>query len=408
MFAPWDLGPTVAITAWTLTAFSTLVVGVRFGCRLWVVGRLKLYDYIMMLAVLCAWGLCVANHYQLETGTGQQMRSTEGSEGYPELTPEMMKWLEGYLATGARAWFAYRISYVVCLGLIKISILVFYLSFATSRVFKNLVIITLVVVSLFTVVTGFFNGFECPQDPGLTLSHRIFDPVLSQGCYKRHILYYAQAGFNIFSDIVILVLPMPSLLKLRMPTLKRCCLIAVFSLGLIVPIASALRIWALVIWGESQSDPKGQYNGAYMLFWSQVEINTAIVCASAPSLQPIFRCVFGRLVSYRMRSAYYYYGDGEGGATMAQRDAQPSRTADTCVESLGEPPSAYKVQKRASIEMDQVIREADDEEQLKDRIRHFASRSSLGSASTRQNDWPLVESNQQNTPQQPKEVWSYG
>lgn len=89
MFAPYDLRPTILITAFTLTGVSTLVVAgrsvsrrtqnyysclqvLRLYCRISVVGRLKLYDYIMLIALLLTWGLCVCNHYQLMFGSGAQ------------------------------------------------------------------------------------------------------------------------------------------------------------------------------------------------------------------------------------------------------------------------------------------------------------------------------------------------
>jgi len=42
---------------------------------------------------------------------------------------------------------------------------------------------------------------------------------------------------------------------------------------------------------------------------SQVEINTAIICASAPSIQPLFKRILNRILGFRQsRSPYYYYG----------------------------------------------------------------------------------------------------
>jgi hypothetical protein len=134
------------------------------------------------------------------------------------------------------------------LGLIKLSILIFYLTFATDSTFRNLVKIWIGLITGFTVITGFFNGFECPTDPSITLTTKIFEHYYASKCLNREAMYFAQAGFNIISDAVILVLPLPSLLQLRMPTLKKVSLLGVFSVGLLVPIASALRIWGLYLW----------------------------------------------------------------------------------------------------------------------------------------------------------------
>jgi hypothetical protein len=273
------------------------------------------------------------------------------------------------------------------------SILVFYLSFATSRTFRHLVIITMVVVALFTVVTGFLNGFECPHEPSMTLDERIFDPNLAAKCLKRPILYYCQAAFNILSDTWILFLPMPSLLQLRMASAKRWSVIAVFSVGLLVPIASAFRIWGLVVWATATTEPR--YKGGYMLFWSQVEVNTAIICASMPSLQPLFKRVVGLLLSYRTHSAYYYYG--EGPPTIQHNPGRITHATYTC--SVEAPSSTYQATKREGEDTGNelvVIKETDEEEQIWDRDRHFASQSSL------------TDTHDRRTPERPKEILSYG
>ena len=132
--------------------------------------------------------------------------------------------------------------------MIKLSILIFYLTFATDSTFRNLVKITIGLVTGFTVITGFFNGFECPTDPSITVTTKIFEPYYASKCLDRQAMYWAQGGFNIISDAFILVLPLPCLLQLRMPTFKKATLLGVFSAGLLVPIASALRIWAIYLW----------------------------------------------------------------------------------------------------------------------------------------------------------------
>jgi hypothetical protein len=129
--------------------------------------------------------------------------------------------------------------------LIKLSILIFYLTFATETTFRNLVKITIGLVAGFTVITGFFNGFECPTDPSVTLTTKIFQNYYASKCLNRQTMYFSQAAFNIASDAFILVLPLPSLMQLRMPTLKKASLLGVFSAGLLVPIASGLRMYEI-------------------------------------------------------------------------------------------------------------------------------------------------------------------
>ncbi|KAF2707870.1 hypothetical protein K504DRAFT_504087 [Pleomassaria siparia CBS 279.74] len=334
MFAPWDLGPTVEIAAYSLTGFSTAVVAVRFYCRFWVVGKLKNYDYIMFAALISTWGLCVVNHFQLKFGTGQHAKA----ESVP---PEVTRTL---LLGAARSWYAYQMVYILALTLVKFSILLFYLTIATQRTFRVLTMISIAVVAITSITMITLNAFECPKHPSFALTPGIFTSREENGCIALDTLYFSQAGVNIFTDTAILILPMPILVKLRMPRLKRFSLLAVFGVGLLVPIASGLRIWSLWLW--TRSGALSRYNGGYILFFGQVEINTAIVCASAPSLQPLFRRIFGELSRFqRTHSPYYYYGGHRTITEIHQGQIRPAADFDP-VSVLITPDSAYLPVKR--------------------------------------------------------------
>ncbi|KAF2008057.1 hypothetical protein P154DRAFT_14827 [Amniculicola lignicola CBS 123094] len=389
MFAPQDLGPTVEATAYSLTALSTIVVAVRFYCRIWVVGKLKLYDFIMLAAVVCTWGLCVVNHYQLYFGSGEHPRPKN-------VPPASLGFIEHRLWGSARSWYAYQIMYLGDLGLIKLSILVFYLSIATTRTFRVMVHITIAIVSIFTVVMIFLNAFECPKDPGMAVTPAIFRQR-KQECFDLPTLYFSQAGFNIASDTIILLLPMPILIKLRMPKARRFALLLVFSAGIVAPVASSLRTWGLYVWNHTPKS--GRYNGAYVLFWTQVELNTAIICASVPSLQPLFKRVFGEISRFR-RSTYYYYDNGP--SAMVETIGSPRRgnasTDPLSVVDTIQPPNGPSKQNFADeSEHDFVIvQDLGDEEEIRSRVLFFASGRSS------------AQSYPPKSPQRPREMLSSG
>ncbi|KAF2020193.1 hypothetical protein BU24DRAFT_135184 [Aaosphaeria arxii CBS 175.79] len=388
MFAPNDLGPTVIITAYTLTSVSTLIVGLRFYCRIWVVGKFKSYDYIMLLALICTWATCVNNHLQMHYGTGQQSPPPPPpGVAIKPFPPEVLKVIREMQLGSARTWYAYQILYLADLGIIKFSVLFFYLSIATQRTFRVLSYASLIVTALATFALIAVNAFECPQDLSLALRPDIFLKRKEWGCFDLAPIYYAAAAFNIFSDAFILVLPLPLLLKLRMHTLKRVSLLLLFSIGILVPIASGIRLWSIFLWHGSKTE--GRYYGAYVIFWSQVEVNVAIMCASAPSLQPLVKRIFGEVARHRSHSAYYYYGGGSHNMseiTPPRRGtlSNPDSTMD--LESLPETyqPDRHRVKDNITephIDRDVVsVREMTEEEVLRDRVRRFAShRSSMQS-----------------------------
>jgi hypothetical protein len=173
--------------------------------------------------------------------------------------------MNAILSGSAASWYAYHIGYLLTLALVKLSILVFYLSFATRRTFRILVHILIVVVSVFSVGMILFNALQCPRNPKYALSAA---SLLNRGaghCFDLRVVLYFQAGFHMASDLLILVLPLPLLFRLRMDNIKRWSLVAVFAAGLLVPIASGIRIWALSLWAESGKMER--YSGGYVIFW---------------------------------------------------------------------------------------------------------------------------------------------
>lgn len=246
------------------------------------------------------------------------------------------------------------------------------------------------------------NAFECPRKPSLVFEPEIFVMREQWHCFNLTALYFSQSALNIFSDLFILVLPLPTLVKLHMPTIKRICLLIVFSVGLLVPIAASFRLWILYLWHDAPLD-LSRYYGGYILFWDAVELNTAIICASAPSLQPLFRRAFGELRALsRDRSAYYYYGDDRGGTIMTQTTLarRGSRRLDQEIP-LQRRPTSREVHKRSHEELESdlvVISEMENEED----IRTWAQASAIRPTSTHSETQPPK------SPARPRDLFASG
>jgi hypothetical protein len=168
-------------------------------------------------------------------------------------------------AGGAASWYAYNIGYLLTLTLVKLSILVFYLSFATERTFRILVRVCIVAVTIIGAGMILCMAIQCPRKPQFAMSA---DMLNNQGriyCLDMRIVFYWQAAFNMASDLVILVLPLPLLYRLRMHKVKRLSILAVFSVGLLVPIASGIRFWGVYLWATSGK--MSRYYGGYLIFW---------------------------------------------------------------------------------------------------------------------------------------------
>lgn len=108
---------------------------------------------------------------------------------------------------------------------------------------------------------------------------------------------------------------------------------------------------------------------------SQVELNTAIICASAPSLQPLIKRAFHRLSS--SRGAYYYYGGGQYLTTLPP-SPEATETRYTRRDSVSEVrlPAAVYVPKATIQTKVTPTGLTEEEEMIRARVRAFSNPSS--------------------------------
>lgn len=208
-----------------------------------------------------------------------------------EKRPQIESALHGTLLT----WYIYRMTYGVGLCFVKLSILFFYRAIASHRTFRRVVNGTIAFVVLYTLATTLAAAFQC-QNPAQSfdvsgyLSQFDGNPATKKphfACYDPTRLWLFTSAVNLFTDVLILLLPIPTLMGLRVPMSKRLALVGIFSVGIMAIVASCVRMWVMALWSESpQNSAKF---GSDLLLWGQVETNSGIVSASVPFLRLFFR-----------------------------------------------------------------------------------------------------------------------
>ncbi|KAJ5972602.1 uncharacterized protein N7479_002520 [Penicillium vulpinum] len=174
--------------------------------------------------------------------------------------------------------------YPLSVGMVKFSILAQYHRIFAVKQFRIATIGVGLFVFAYTIICVFVNAFECHTKPW-----RAWDPSFPTGCNNLPMTYFSTAGINIFTDIVILLMPLPLLMKLNLHTRRKYALIAIFLTGTFASVASIVRLNALY---KYTTTTDVSYDAIQILLWSQVEVNVAIISASAPSLRPLFNNIF--------------------------------------------------------------------------------------------------------------------
>ncbi|KAK6530326.1 hypothetical protein TWF694_003683 [Orbilia ellipsospora] len=257
-------------------------VGLRFYCRMFLIRKIGLDDWLILVGLALAWVLGILNYFHVSFGTGKHIETIT----FDALIPTL------------KYWYAYQLVYPLVLCTIKMSILAFYKGISPQKGYQIAIWATIGLVAAYTIAIEFVYMFECPKP---SMSWSVTFPT---GCMNLSVLYYTSASVNILTDIIILLLPIPILFTLKIQSRKRIALIGIFFIGSIAVIASISRIWALWLY---QNTKDVSYDAIFILLFSNVEINFAIITACAPALRPLFKGVFksstyGRSYGYQNQS----------------------------------------------------------------------------------------------------------
>ncbi|RKU47478.1 hypothetical protein DL546_000730 [Coniochaeta pulveracea] len=188
--------------------------------------------------------------------------------------------------------FVVQVLYNPILALVKTSVLMFLLRLGGQKPGVRLTIHVVNAINIALMIAIFLVVmFQCwPIE-------RNWNPAAGGHCIQQGVFYLATAGLTLFTDCLVLGLPIWIFADLKMAFKTKVALILVFIVGFIVTIVGAVRFW-FIYQGffapvSANSDP------TYTLGFctSAIETNLAIITASAPALRPLFRQWFPRLFS---------------------------------------------------------------------------------------------------------------
>ncbi|KAL6860846.1 GPCR, PTH11-type [Trichoderma novae-zelandiae] len=172
-----------------------------------------------------------------------------------------------------------EILYAWNLGWTKISLLLMYYRIFHVPYFKKMAWAVGGFVMIWVVTITFLFIFICVP------VQKLWYPQLPGHCINQVGTWIANASSTIFTDLAILILPMPQIWNLQLRSAEKMGLTFAFGLGFFVVFASAYR--TSVLFTYSASDPT--YTLAPTVGWTIIEISAGIVSACLPTLLPVIR-----------------------------------------------------------------------------------------------------------------------
>ncbi|KAH4268626.1 hypothetical protein HBI38_042840 [Parastagonospora nodorum] len=246
----------------------------RLYTKIVIMKKFQLEDAV----VIVAWVLCMATQICLLLGIAH------GAVGRHAWEISIEKY--GYYS---RIILAAPLLYAMGTAAAKCSLALFYSRLNPNKIFQAFVWSTLA-VTLSAYISIFFSLlFACKP---IAAS---WDPLLLPiaVCINRGGIYIAQAVIGIVTDVLLLALPIPTVLKLQMPTKQKFGLVGIFAVGSITIVTSIVR---LIILLPSLTTADQTWVIGEGCLWIFIEANLLIMCCCLSTLRRFFKHFAPRLI----------------------------------------------------------------------------------------------------------------
>ncbi|KAF5022704.1 hypothetical protein F66182_5252 [Fusarium sp. NRRL 66182] len=172
--------------------------------------------------------------------------------------------------------------FITCNGLSKTSLLTFYLGISPQKWFRVAIFTTIGFVVAYTLIIANLLLFGCR--PVSTA----WDPFrfATGKCVDNAVLYIVIAIVNIASDLILFIIPIPVIVRLKMPVGQKVGAAIMFGVATMTVATSVVRMVYLPSLLGAVDIP---WVAAPANVWAFTEVNLFIICGSMPTFRKFFK-----------------------------------------------------------------------------------------------------------------------
>ncbi|KAF7944254.1 hypothetical protein EAE96_010656 [Botrytis aclada] len=205
---------------------------------------------------------------------------------------------------GLKYNYAVQVLYNPILAVVKTSILIFLLRLTGQKIeFKRTIWALLIINNALMVAIFIVVIFQCTP-----ISYNWQVDIPGGYCIEQGVFYSATAVIALVTDILVLIVPFWMVIGLKMPRKTKIAVVTVFFLGFLVTVVGTVRL-AMMVTVFFNPPPYDSTRGISFIT-SAIEINLAIITASAPALKPMMRKWFPKLFGSSSDGAYNNQNSG--------------------------------------------------------------------------------------------------
>ncbi|POS80965.1 hypothetical protein DHEL01_v200638 [Diaporthe helianthi] len=207
------------------------------------------------------------------------------------------------------AWWsiATEVCYYLSMGFLKSSILRLYGSIFISRRFHACLWAVGAFVAGWTISAAGVSIGQCTP-----IAYGWDQTIPGGSCVKYGLLVLVAGVLNVVTDLIILVLPIPSVLRLQISKQKKYLIIFTFAMGSSACIISIIRLAFSVNVG-STSDVS--WTNVPSAFVTAAELMVGLLATSIPTYRPLYRRFVQRFTSQKSSGQDYQQGSHENPAS---------------------------------------------------------------------------------------------
>ncbi|KAI1151960.1 CFEM domain-containing protein [Nemania diffusa] len=172
---------------------------------------------------------------------------------------------------------------------LRTSVLLFYMRvFSNGQGLRRIFLATLIISNILSVGFFLFNTFQCTPVSFFWLG---WDKQHAGHCIPPDKVALSGAIIDLFWTILIILLPLPTILRLKLPGYKKFVTTVMFTFGISTITIMGYRFTTFAAYSTSDNPT---ISGVEISLWSAIELDVALICACLPSVYPLFLRVIHR------------------------------------------------------------------------------------------------------------------
>jgi len=260
-----SLRRSILVTAILTPTLAAFFVGLRLYSQRVFTKRIHKEDWLIVAALFFSILFSISEHFQLQYGLGLHKSELK----------DALTLYKGYFIV---TFFPVAIASNFSILFTKASILTFYLRFSVSKRFNVAVYSMFAIVIAYTLMGAFSFLYAC------TPMAKSWDLFREGTCININAWYGTLVALNVFTDLVLLLMPIWLLKPLRVGFAQKAAVAAILGTGSFVLGISIFRLYITVYYFEDH-DWLFRYGVNYL--WLIIEVNVAIICACLPNLRTL-------------------------------------------------------------------------------------------------------------------------